>query len=128
LLDPEYVHATTSEWLRAWNEHDLDAVMHLYADPLEFVSPLVVERLGRPDGTITRKDELRDYFARSLGAGSTLRFDLKDILIGVHSWTTLFTNHRGQLVGEVAFPDDNGLIERVYVHQLNAWENDAEQR
>ena len=57
--------ATTREWLRAWNQHDLDAVMRLYADRLEFVSPLVVERLGRADGTITRKDELRDYFARS---------------------------------------------------------------
>lgn len=119
MLDPEYVHATTREWLRAWNQHDLDAVMRLYADRLEFVSPLVVERLGRADGTITRKDELRDYFARSLGPDSTLRFELKGTLIGVSSWTTLFTNHRVQLVAEVAFPDAAGLIERVFVHHLD---------
>ena len=93
--------------------------MSLYADPLEFVSPLVVERLGRADGTITRKDELRDYFARSLGPDSTLRFELKGTFIGVSSWTTLFTNHRGQLVAEVAFPDAAGLIERVFVHHLD---------
>lgn len=118
MLDAEYVQATTREWLRAWNEHDLDAVMRLYADPLEFVSPLVVERLGRPDGTIAGKGELREYFARSLGPDSTLRFELKGTLIGVSSWTTLFTNHRGQLVAEVAFPDPDGLIARVYVHHL----------
>jgi hypothetical protein len=118
VLDQGYVHATTHEWLRAWNEHDVDAVMRLYADPLEFVSPLVVERLGRPDGTITRKDDLRAYFARSLDPDSALRFELKGTLVGVSSWTTLFTNHRGQLVAEVAFPDPHGLIERVFVHHL----------
>ncbi len=77
MLDADYVQATTREWLRAWNAHDLDAVMRLYADQLEFVSPLIVERLGRADGTITRKDDLRDYFATGLGPDSDLHFEHK---------------------------------------------------
>jgi hypothetical protein len=120
MLDAAFVEATTRAWLRAWNAHDLEAVLALYADPLEFVSPLVVERLGRPDGTIRSKADLREYFDRSLGPDSNLHFEHRGLFIGVASWTTLFANHRGQLVAEVAFPDAQGLIGRTYVHHLTS--------
>lgn len=103
-------------WIAAWNRHDLDAVMAHYAEALEFVSPLVVHRLGRPDGTIRAKAELRQYFAASLGPGSELRFELDDVLVGVGSYTVLYRNHRVQKVAETVFPDAAGLIARAYVH------------
>jgi hypothetical protein len=65
--------------------HPADEILTHYADPLEFTSPLVVERLGRADGTIRRRDELRGYFAQGVGPGSALRFDLLEALPGVDS-------------------------------------------
>jgi ketosteroid isomerase-like protein len=104
------------DWIDAWNRHDLDGVMAHYAEALEFVSPLVARRLGRADGTIRTRAALRDYFAASLGPGSTLRFDLRAVLVGVGSYTVLYANHRGQEVAETAFPDAAGRIARAYVH------------
>jgi len=116
MISRENAISEARAWIAAWNRHDLDAVMAHYAEELEFVSPLVVSRLGRPDGTIRAKAELRQYFAASLGPGSELRFELDDVLIGVGSYTVLYRNHRGQTVAETVFPDDAGLIARAYVH------------
>ena len=116
VIDPQAALASARDWIGAWNAHDLDAVMAHYAEELEFVSPLVVRRLNRPDGTIRSKPELRDYFSRSLGPDSKLRFDLQSVLVGVSSFTTFYTNHRAQRVAETVFPDAQGLIRRAYIH------------
>lgn len=116
MLDRDQVEADARQWIDAWNRHDLDAVMAHYAEDLEFVSPLVAHRLGRADGTIRNKQELRAYFAASLGPDSVLRFDLRGVLVGVNSVTILYRNHRGQDVAETAFPDKAGRSARAYVH------------
>lgn len=116
MIDRARADAEARDWIDAWNRHDLDSVMAHYAEELEFVSPLVVHRLGRPDGTIRDKGQLRAYFAASLGPGSALRFDLRAVLVGVGSYTILYRNHRGQDVAETVFPDAAGRIARAYVH------------
>ena len=120
MIHPAQAEAAARDWIAAWNRHDLDAVLTHYADQLEFVSPLVVRRLGRADGTIRTKAELRDYFAASLGPGSDLRFDPRAVLVGVMSYTVLYRNHRGQGVAETAFLNDAGLVARAYVHHAHA--------
>lgn len=115
MIDGATAAAHARAWIADWNRHDLDAVMTHYADPLEFVSPLVVQRLGRSDGTIRTKAELHTYFAPSVAPGSVLQFDLRAVLCGVTSYTILYRNHRGQDVAETAFPNALGLIVRAYV-------------
>jgi len=116
MLDRVQAETDARQWIDAWNRHDLDAVMAHYAEELEFVSPLVARRLGRADGTIHHKQELRAYFAASLGPDSVLHFDLRGVLVGVNSVTIMYRNHRGQDVAETAFPDAAGRIARAYVH------------
>ena len=87
-----------------------------YADALAFVSPLVVRRLDRKDGTIRSKRELRDYFAQSLGPNSDLHFDLIDVLAGVSSVGLVYRNHRGQTVAETMVLNGDGKVTRVFVH------------
>ena len=120
MINRAKAEAAAHAWIDSWNRHDLDAVLAHYADTLEFVSPLIVRRLGHADGTIRTKAALRSYFAASLGAGSDLRFDLRAVLLGVTSYTLLYRNHRGQDVAETAFPNDAGLIARAYVHHAGA--------
>jgi len=103
-------------WIAAWNRHDLDAILGHYADALEFTSPLVVERLGRADGTIRDKAELRAYFSPSLRPDSKLRFEPIDVLAGVSSVTLVYRNHRDQIVAETMELDDAGRAVRVTVH------------
>jgi len=105
-----------AEWVEAWNAHDLERILSHYAETLEFTSPLVVERLGRADGTIRTKAELRDYFAVGVAPGSTLRFELLDVLPGVGSVTLYYRNHRGRTVAETMFFGPDGKVVKATVH------------
>ena len=42
------------EWVAAWNAHDLDAIMALYAPGVVFQTPTIIDTLGIPDGTRER--------------------------------------------------------------------------
>jgi hypothetical protein len=115
-MDAERANEIAAAWLAGWNAHDLDGILAHYADELEFVSPLAVKRLGRADGRVTTKAELRDYFAPSLTPGSELRFELEAVFAGVGSINILYRNHRGQRVAETMFVNADGQVDRVYVH------------
>lgn len=115
-MDQQQADCIAAEWVAAWNAHDLERVLSHYAQTLEFTSPLVVERLGRSDGTIRTRAELRDYFAVGLAPGSTLKFDLIDTLPGVSSITLYYRNHRGRTVAETMFFGPDGKITKAAVH------------
>lgn len=108
--------AFAGTWIAAWNSHDLERILTLYSDSIVATSPLIVERLGRPDGTIRSKSELRAYFARSLGPDSRLHFELIEAFAGVDSLALSYRNHRGQRVVEMLRLDVGGRIERAVVH------------
>jgi hypothetical protein len=108
-----------SRWLKAWNTHDLAAIMALYADPPCHTSPLVAERLGVPDGTLSTREALQAYFAHALTPGSTLRFEPIDTFVGLDVIGILYRNHRAQTVLEVLSLDEAGLIGHSIVsHRL----------
>lgn len=107
-------------WIAAWNRRDIEVILGHYANAFEFTSPLVVERLGRADGTIRDKAELRAYFSPSLGPDSKLRFALIDVLAGVSSVTLIYRNHRHQIVAETMGLDGAGRVNKVMVHHRPA--------
>jgi hypothetical protein len=116
-MKQQQAEAIATDWIAAWNAHDLERILAHYADPLEFTSPLVATRLGRADGTIRSKAELRDYVAAGIAAGSAaLRFELLDVLPGVDSVTLYYRNHRGRTVAETMFFDTAGLVCKAAVH------------
>lgn len=115
-MDLEPARHLSEEWLAAWNRHDLEAIMGHYGDPIEFVSPRVVTVLGRVDGTIRSRDELRAYFRRGLATQPGLRFTLVRVLVGPAGWTICYTNHRGQHAAEAMFVGAAGKVARAIVH------------
>jgi hypothetical protein len=115
-MDQQQAEAIATDWVAAWNAHDIERILAHYAETLEFTSPLIVERLGRADGTIRSKDELRSYFTTGLAAGPALHFELLDVLPGVSSVTLYYRNHRGRTVAETMFLDPQGLVFRAAVH------------
>ena len=116
MISLEKAREIADRWINDWNSHDLEAIASHYADELEFTSPLVVERLGRADGTIRSKTELKSYFAMGLAGGPELKFELVDVVPGVASVVLYYRNHRGRIVAETMFFNAAGEVAKVAVH------------
>ena len=108
--------AFARDWIEAWNAHDLDRIMHHYAENVEFVSPLVTVLLGDPSGTVHGREALRAYVERGLAAYPNLAFRSAHALAGVGSVTITYESVGGRLSAEVMELDDAGMVRRVLAH------------
>ena len=61
--------------MAAWNAHDLDAIMALYAPGVVFQTPTIIDTLGIADGTVHGAERLREHFGRGLERLADLRFE-----------------------------------------------------
>ncbi len=112
-FDEQQGRALGEEWVSAWNAHDLDAIMALYAPGVVFQTPTAIATLGIPDGRIEGALALREHFARGLARLSDLRFDLDRIYVGVRSIAITYRWADGTPVAELHEYDDDTLIARV---------------
>src|SRR5512139_2121970 len=62
-------------WLAAWNAHDVDRIVALYAPDARHSSSRVRTILGRDDDTLHGKDVIAEYFRAGLTRYPTLRFE-----------------------------------------------------
>lgn len=104
-----------ARWYAVWNARDLDAIMDLYADDIEFASPFVAALGFATDGVITLKPMLRAYFEVALSRVTDLRFDPLAVCAGCHGHTLVYRNQSGVLVTEAHDYDDDGRIVRASV-------------
>jgi hypothetical protein len=100
-------------WCTAWNNRDLDAIMTHYTDDVAFSSPTVVKRWGHADGWLHGKEKLRANFAIGVQAPG-LRFELVDVLIGVHAMCIIYRRESGALVSDLVELDEHGHGRRVF--------------
>jgi hypothetical protein len=97
----------------AWNRGDLEAIMMRYADDVALSSPVVVSRMGRADGWLHGKAEVREYFARGLQAPG-LHFELVDVLLGVNAICMMFRRETGMtLLSDLFELDDQDRVIRL---------------
>ena len=108
--------AFAHEWIAAWNDRDLDAIMDHYAEDVELVSPVAEQLLGLPGGLVSGKAALRDYFARGLAAFPALQFHLVDLLAGVSSVVLYYLNQRGTHTAEFMQLAPNGKVRHIRAH------------
>lgn len=97
-----------------WNRHDLDAIVELYTETAELVSPLAAALSGEP--VIRGRAALREYFARGLEKYPELRFEIIETFRCRSSVTILYYGAGRRRVAEVMFLRDDHKIERVYAH------------
>jgi len=102
-----------NHWAAAWNAHDLDSIMAHYEDAIELTSPAAAQLLGKPDGKVIGKANLRAYFQRGLEAYPQLRFRLEDVLWGVNSVVLYYTNQKGTRTAEFMEMSATGKVARV---------------
>ena len=102
-----------NEWVAAWNAHDLDLIMAHYEDEVELTSPVAARLLGKPDGKVVGKANLRAYFQRGLEAFPELQFRLEDVLWGLNSVVLYYANQKGTRTAEFMELSAAGKVARV---------------
>jgi hypothetical protein len=98
-------------WLRAWNAHDLEAVLSHFADEVTFTSPVAARIVEGSGGVITGKAALREYWREGLRRIPDLRFELVGTYVGVDTIVINYRNQNGGLVSEVLEFDGPLVVE-----------------
>ncbi len=71
------------KWVKAWNDHNLNAIVSSYDSELEFSSPKIRIILGENrNNTIYSKGELNRYFSAGLEKFPILKFKIIDFTVG----------------------------------------------
>jgi ketosteroid isomerase-like protein len=102
-----------NHWVAAWNAHDLELIMTHYEEDIELTSPVAAQLLGRADGKVAGKANLRAYFQRGLEAYPELHFRLEDVLWGLSSVVLYYTNQKGTRTAEFMELAASGKAKRV---------------
>ena len=66
-------------WIEAWNKHDLQTVLSMYSEEIEFSSPKI--KAVFPERTIskiTNRKDLKEYWSKALKKYPKLNFVLKE--------------------------------------------------
>ena len=112
-LNRENATEFADAWFRAWNSHDLDEIMSLYAEGVALVSPTAAALLGDPTGEVRGRAALREYFRKGLDAYPDLRFEMLDVMWGLRSVVLCYVNQKGTKSAEFMELDSSGRITRV---------------
>jgi len=113
VLTEAEVRKFADDWIRAWNSHDLEAIMSHYAPEVVLTSPTAAKLLGDSSGTIKGKQAVRSYFERGLQAFPNLTFELLDVMWGISSVVLYYLNQKGTKTAEFMELDANQKVSRV---------------
>jgi hypothetical protein len=113
MLTESQVRQFAGEWLRAWNSHDLDAIMSHYGSEIVLTSPVAARLLNDCSGAVTGEVALRNYFKRGLEAYPNLAFELLDVMWGLSSVVLYYKNQNGTTTGEFMELDANLKVTKV---------------
>lgn len=97
-----------TEWVAAWNSHDLEAILFHYAPRVALTSPVAAKLTGEASGTIQGKDALRLHFAKGLELFPNLDLTLIDVMQGLSRVVVYYKNQRETRTGEFMEFDDEG--------------------
>jgi serine 3-dehydrogenase len=105
-------------WLDAWNAHDLERILALYASDARHTSARV-RALGGSDDTLQGLEAIRDYFRRGLAKYPSLKFEPISVSTGLRTVAIEYTRHgvdETEPTLELLETDADGLIahSRVY--------------
>lgn len=113
MLTQEQAQQLASQWVQAWNSHDLDEILAHYAKDVILISPIAAKLLNNPLGLVSGKAALREYFKKGLETYPDLKFELIDVMWGVQSVVFYYINQNGITAGEVVEVDATGKIKQV---------------
>ena len=94
----------------AWNAHDIEGILRLYAEDIEFSSPYITALGFSMDGVIHGRGILRTYVEKALERAPQLTFKPEALLVGARGHTLIYRNHRGERAAEVHETDGDLIV------------------
>ncbi|GAC1634038.1 MAG: nuclear transport factor 2 family protein [Nevskia sp.] len=116
MIDKSFAETFAAEWLSSWNSHKLDSILAHYAEDFEFSSPVIVQFLKQPSGTIKGKAAVGAYWAKGLSARPDLHFEFQAVLAGVNSLVIHYKGLGGRLAAEFFEFGADGKVVRSLAH------------
>jgi len=110
MLDKTFAERFATEWIAAWNIHDLDRVLSHYADDFEMSSPIIAQIAGEPSGKLKGKKAVGAYWSSGLKLIPDLHFELVSTLVGASSITLYYKGHRGMVAEVFIFGPDEKVV------------------
>ncbi len=107
-----------TQWVNAWNAHDIDQILSHYTEDFEMFSPVIAARMGIASGMLKGKAAMREYWLLGLDRNPALHFSIINVLMGVCSITINYEGHKG-LSAETFFLNDEGKVYRAYAHYVS---------
>jgi hypothetical protein len=112
-MDSKFANDFASEWIAAWNAHDLPRILSHYTDDFEMTSPKIVQIAGEPSGCLVGKAAIGAYWAKALARVPDLHFELIAVLHGIDSIVLHYRRPDGQIAAEVFHFNSAGLVDRA---------------
>jgi len=116
MITHEWARRFATEWVEAWNAHDLERVLAHYTDDFEMSSPFIVSISGEGSGTLKGKARVAEYWRTALERMPDLRFELLQVLAGAGSVTLCYKSVLGMLSAEVLFINEDGKVYKALAH------------
>lgn len=116
--DPIRLTALGRDWIAAWNTHDLDRVLALYAEDSEMTSDKIPLLGFDPSGTLRGKARIREYWSLALQRLPDLHFELIDVYVSPDSLVVFYRNERGHKICEYLRLDADGKIRQGSANHL----------
>lgn len=104
-------HAT--DWIEAWNTHDLDRILSHYSQDVVFEAETVKMRWNKPDGKLHGIAELRKHFALGLELVPTLTFQLEQVFLAPAGYAVLYRRENGNRVIDAVTLDNEDRAMKV---------------
>ncbi|HYO05496.1 MAG TPA: nuclear transport factor 2 family protein [Phototrophicaceae bacterium] len=81
-ISDSFAKAHIERWINAWNDRDLDTVLSMFADNIEFYSPKI--KVITPEFNsekVNNKQDLKHYWSTALGKITRLHFTPQEYYI-----------------------------------------------
>jgi ketosteroid isomerase-like protein len=112
MIDADTAGSFARDWVKAWNDHDLEAILAHYAEDVVFHSPRIRMVTGADTNSVSGKMALRAYWSRALAQARDLYFEVDHVYAGSDALTIVYTNHRQQSVAETFLFGSDGKVVR----------------
>src|SRR5437763_1765441 len=116
--DAARLTALGRDWIAAWNSHDLECVLALYAEDSEMTSDRILALGFDASGTLRGKDRLRAYWGTVFQRLPNLHFELIDTYVSPDSIVVFYQNDRGAKICEYLQLNAEGKIRQGSANHL----------
>lgn len=112
-MNIEEARRFSGEWVNAWNNHDIDAVLTHYTDDFEMTTPMIRHVLGIESGTLKGKAAVGDYWRAALLKVPDLEFSIIEVACGVDTASIYYNAVMEKKAIETFFFNNDGKIYRA---------------